>query len=90
MILFDVHQNLKQMYSTDLTDFQWQFIKSSLIFQERKRKHDLRTIWNVIHYVVKTICQWRMLPNDFPKWQLGYYYFRKWDATGVIYCCSHC
>ena len=34
-------------------------------------------------YVVKTGCQWRLLPNDFPKWQLVYYraanrYFRKW------------
>jgi putative transposase len=29
-------------------------------------------------YVVKTGCQWRMLPHDFPKWQLVYYYYRKW------------
>jgi putative transposase len=29
-------------------------------------------------YVVKTGCQWRMLPKDFPKWQLVYYYYRKW------------
>jgi putative transposase len=25
-----------------------------------------------------------MLPKDFPKWQLVYYYFRKWEAEGVI------
>lgn len=66
------------MYSTDLTDAQWQFIKSSLNFKERKRKHDLRTIWNAIHYLVKTGCQWRMLPINFPKWQLVYYYYTKW------------
>ncbi len=28
-------------------------------------------------YVVKTGCQWRMLPKDFAKWQAVYYY-RKW------------
>ena len=66
------------MYPTDLTDTQWQFIKSSLYIKERKRKHDLRTIWNAVNYVLKTSCQWRMLPRDFPKWQLVYYYFSKW------------
>ena len=29
-------------------------------------------------YLVKTGCQWRMLPNDLPKWQLVYYYYSKW------------
>jgi|SRR5690606_10381685 len=23
--------------------------------------------------------QWRMLPNDFPKWELVYYYYSKWS-----------
>lgn len=66
------------MYSTDLTDTQWQFIKSSLDIVDRKRKHDLRKIWNAINYLVKTGCQWRLLPNNFPKWQLVYYYYSKW------------
>jgi transposase len=66
------------MYSTDLTDTQWQFIKSSLDIVDRKRKHDLRKIWNVINYLVKTGCQWLLLPNNFPKWQLVYYYYSKW------------
>lgn len=29
-------------------------------------------------YLVKTVCQWKMLPNDFPKWELVYYYYSKW------------
>ena len=66
------------MYSTDLTLSQWQFIKSSLDIAERKRKHTLREVWNAINYLVKTGCQWRMLPSNFPKWQLVYYYYSKW------------
>lgn len=66
------------MYSTDLSDAQWQFIKKALNYNHRKRKHCLRTIWNAILYLMKTGCQWRMLPKDFPKWQLVYYYFKKW------------
>jgi len=29
-------------------------------------------------YLMKTGCQWRMLPGDFPKWELVYYYYSKW------------
>jgi putative transposase len=25
-----------------------------------------------------------MLPENFPKWQLVYYYYRKWQADGTI------
>jgi len=38
----------------------------------------LRCIWNAVHYLVKTGCQWRMIPKDYPKWQLVYYYYKKW------------
>ena len=65
-------------YSSDLSDSQWQFIKKALIFDDRKRRHCLRLIWNAIQYLVKTGCQWGMLPLDFPKWQLVYYYYKKW------------
>ena len=72
------------MYSTDLTNTQWQFIKSSLNIEERKRKHDLREMWNAINYLVKTGCQWRMLPSSFPKWQLVYYYYSKWSSLELF------
>ena len=68
------------MYQTDLTETEWKYITKMLKLQERKRKYDLRMIWNAIFYLVKTGCQWRMLPLDFPKWQLVYYYYRKWAS----------
>ncbi len=46
---------------------------------DRKRKHNLRSIWDAISYLVKTGCQWRMLPANFAKWQLVYYYHKKWS-----------
>jgi transposase len=48
---------------------------------DRKRKHCLRTIWDAIFYLFKTGCQWRMLPVNFPKWQLVYYYYSKWASA---------
>ncbi len=50
----------------------------------RKRKYSLRRIIDAVLYVVKTGCQWRYLLLDFPKWQLVYYYFRKFETTGLI------
>ncbi|MBK7883345.1 MAG: transposase [Chitinophagaceae bacterium] len=34
--------------------------------------------------MVKTGCQWRMLPGEFPKWQIVYYYCNRWKTLGVI------
>ena len=68
------------MYPTDLKETQWQYLEKILPMEARKRKHNLKEIWNAIFYVVKTGCQWRMLPTDYPKWQLVYYYFRKWSS----------
>ena len=70
-------------YETNLTDARWEII-AGFIEDGRTRKHSLRTIVDAILYVVKTGCQWRYLPKDFPKWQLIYYYFRKFETTGLI------
>ncbi len=39
---------------------------------------------DAILYIIKTGCQWRMLPGDFAPWQTVYYYFRKWKLEGRI------
>jgi putative transposase len=70
-------------YSTNLTDSQWEVVQK-IIPDTRKRKHSLRLIINALLYVVKTGCQWRMLPLDFADWRLVYYYFRRWRRDGTI------
>jgi Transposase and inactivated derivatives len=74
----------RKNYPTNLTEKQWQFIEKIVECQKRKRKHDLRDIMNAIIYLVKTGCQWRMLPNDFAPWNTVYFYYRKWKNEGVI------
>jgi len=69
-------------YPIDLTDSQW--AKITRFFVNRKRKHCLREIVNALLYVAKTGIQWRFLPTNYPKWQLVYYYFRRWLAEGLI------
>jgi putative transposase len=71
-----------QNHMTDLTDNQWAKIEK--FFVQRKRKHSLREIVNSLLYITKTGIQWRMLPHCYPKWELVYYYFRRWTGEGLI------
>lgn len=70
------------MYPTNLSDSQYKVI-DNLVNDKRKRKYSLRTILNAILYINKGGIQWRMLPREFPSWQLVYYYFRKWLIAGM-------
>lgn len=70
------------MYPTALTDSQWQVIKD-LLADQRKRKHELRNVFNALFYVVKGGIPWRQMPNDLPPWQTVYYYFRKFQRLGI-------
>jgi putative transposase len=70
-------------YPSNLSDSQWQVI-SKYLDAQRSRRYELREIVNAILYLVKTGCQWRMLPNDFAPWQLVYYYFNTWKKHEVF------
>ena len=71
-------------YASDLTDSQWEAIKPLLNWQ-RKRKYDLRRdILDAIFYLLKTGCQWRMLPQEFAPWTSVYDYFRRWKRRGLF------
>ena len=70
-------------YPSNVSDSQWQII-SKYLDVERNRKYELREIVNAILYLVKTGCQWRMLPGDFPQWTIVYYYFSVWKQNGIL------
>ena len=69
---------------TNLTDVFWQNSDFFLEQATRKRKYSLKKILKAIIYITKSGCQWRMLPAEFPKWQLVYYYFQKWMREAVF------
>jgi len=71
------------MYSSNLTDAEWAVIEK-LLDSQRKRKWDLRTqILDGLFYVLKSGCQWRMLPKDFAPWKTVYDYFFRWKNKGI-------
>ena len=71
-------------YNTDLTDTQWELIEP--IFRTNKGtnlvKHKKRDLINAVLYLVKTGCQWRMLPNDFPPHDTVWSFYRRAVASG--------
>lgn len=70
-------------YPTNISDSQWQYI-SKFLDTSRSRRYSLREIVNAIFYLVKSGCQWRMLPGDFPNWKLVYYYFSRWKQQAIL------
>jgi putative transposase len=67
-----------------LTDSQWEVVSASLP-THRKRKYSLRVITDAILYCLRVGPQWRNLPSEvFPKWELVYYYFRRWKKDGTL------
>ena len=78
---------MRKPYPTDLSDAEWNYIQPHLPVPKehgRPRIHDLRDILDAVFYVLKSGCQWRLLPHDFPRWPTVYhYYFRKWRIDGT-------
>jgi putative transposase len=64
-----------QGYETDLTDAQWALVSPWLPAPRgsgRRQRISLRLIVDAIFYLLRTGCQWRLLPRDFPRWQSVY------------------
>jgi transposase len=81
MVIKRGHFSKGRKLFTELTDSQWEIIKSFLE-DGRKRKYSLRTIFEAILKITRTGIQWRELEEKYPPWESVYYYFRKWQKAG--------
>lgn len=75
-------------YTSDLSDREWEKIQTLLPPKNpsqvgRPLKLSLREVINAIFYLVKTGCQWKNLPSEFPNPQSVYYHYRKWCRDGT-------
>ena len=76
---------MRKKYDSDITRDQFEHIRALLEDHKRKtrpRKVDLYEIFCAVLYLLKSGCQWRMLPEGFPKWRTVYYYFEQWSEIG--------
>ena len=75
----------RQKYLSDLSREQFQQILpllESVRKRTKPRTVDLYEVFCAVLYLLKSDCQWRMLPRDFPKWRTVHSYFAKWSEPG--------
>jgi len=76
----------RKPYPTDLTDHEWALIAPYVPTAKRggrPEQYSKREILNGIFYIVRGGCAWRLLPHDFPPWQIVYHYFWIWRQDGT-------
>ena len=79
----------RHAYDTDLTDDEWEIferkfreIRKSTRARGRKSIAPRREMVNAVLYRLRTGCQWRSLPHDFPRWDRVYRTYRRWILKG--------
>jgi len=73
-------------FYTDLNAAQWTIVAPLLPAAKpggRRRTTCMRGVLNGVFYLLRTGCQWRLLPRCFPPWSTVHHYFRLWQRTGV-------
>lgn len=73
---------MRKKYPSDVTRKQFSKIQPLLERARKKTKPktvDTYEIFCAVLYVLKSGCQWRMLPSDFPKWSTVYFHFTIWS-----------
>lgn len=78
-------------YDMDVCDAVWAMIEPHLPPAKpggRPRSTDVRAVINAIFYLLRTGCQWRLLPRCFPPWSTVHHYFRAWIGPGCGFGCT--
>ena len=73
---------MRKAYPSDITLEQFEKIRPDLEKARKKtcpRKVDLYDVFCGLLSTLKTGCQWRALPSDFPKWRTVHSYFEIWS-----------
>jgi putative transposase len=76
----------RQHYPSDLSDNEWALLEPLIpqpSTEGRPASLQRREILNGILYVLRSGCQWRMVPHDLPHWNTLYSYFRDWKRDGT-------
>jgi transposase len=72
----------RKQYPSGISREQFEQIRpllESVRKRTKPRTVDLYEVFNAVLYLLKSGCQWRMIPEGFPKWYTVYSYFAKWS-----------
>ena len=80
---------MRKRYASDIIREKFEEIRPLLQGVRRRTKPttvDLYEVFCAVLYLLRTGCQWRFLPSEFPKWRTVHSYFAKWsepDQDGI-------
>jgi transposase len=77
----------KKTYPSDITREQFAKvlpILESVRSKTRPKTLDLYDVFNAVLYLLKTGCQWRALPHEFPDYRRVHYYFTIWKDSEIL------
>jgi transposase len=75
----------RKHYPSDVSREQFESVRSLLEGVRKRTKPrtvDLYEVFNAVLYLLKSGCQWRMLPDGFSKWRTVHSYFAQWSEPG--------
>lgn len=73
---------MRKSYPSDISREQFEAIGPLLESARRKtspRRVELYEVFRAVLYLLRSGCQWRMLPEEFPKWRTVHSYFAIWS-----------
>ncbi len=74
---------MRKAYDSDISREKFELIRPLLVSarkQTRPRTIEPYEVFCAILYLLRTGCQWRQLPREFPKWRTVYHHFAIWSA----------
>jgi len=85
---FDHGGDARSCYPSDVSDAVWKVIEPLMPVRDLRkggaaRKYGDRLVLDAVFFVLRSGCQWRMIPGDMLPWDAAYRWFRTWTKTGV-------
>src|ERR1700712_3924218 len=80
---------MKRVYPSDVSDAEWALLEAFFVSQgplrrgRPQRAESARRSLNAIRYLLKTGCQWRMLPKEYPSRTTVHDAWSRWTRSGL-------
>lgn len=77
----------RKPYPTDVSDEEWSFAAPYLVLMSEdapQRRYELREMFNALRWIARAGASWRMLPTNFPPWEMVYQQTQRWLNAGCF------